>query len=183
MRLALLSFALFLAACGGSPTSQVTTTPPTTVASGAPTCPMDVAGTSVTVEDAAAGGALVFVTTGDVAALRASVTAWADRHNAHHAQMGPLPTGDEAGGGGHHHHHHHGGGGGGSDGGDGAAAGAAGGSGSTEMPMTINAHSRAAVTEIDGGGRFEIVTFPASIGALQEELRAHAAHLSAGTCG
>jgi hypothetical protein len=90
--------------------------------------------------------------------------------------MGPLPTGDEVGGGGHHHHHHDGGG-------DGAAAGAAGGGGSTEMPMTINAHSRAVVTEIDGGVRFEVVTFPDSIGALQEELRAHATHLSAGTCG
>jgi hypothetical protein len=67
---------LVLAACGGSSHHTATATgtgsgtgsaAPT---SGDPTCPLVVPGTSVTVEDTAHGGALVFVTTGDVDAVR-----------------------------------------------------------------------------------------------------------------
>lgn len=101
------------AACGGSAPAPVTTTPAEPAPAAAGDCPMDVAGTSVTVEDLAAGGALVFVTTGDAAALRAHIAGWAAAHNAHHSAMGPLPTGDESAPSGGHDHHHHGGGGGG----------------------------------------------------------------------
>ncbi|CAN5906033.1 hypothetical protein BH11MYX3_BH11MYX3_10790 [soil metagenome] len=51
-----------------------------------PSCPLLVAGTSITVEDTAAGPSLVFVTTGDVAAVRTRGAALAAMHNA---QEGP----------------------------------------------------------------------------------------------
>ena len=47
-----------------------------------PTCPLLVAGTSISAEDTETGAALVFVTTGDVAAVRARATALVAAHNA-----------------------------------------------------------------------------------------------------
>lgn len=50
-----------------------------------PSCPMMVKGTMVTAADTADGAALVFTTTGDVAALRTKVAAMAEKHSAMHA--------------------------------------------------------------------------------------------------
>ena len=87
-----------LGACGSS-SSTTTTTTTTPTAPAATLCPMDLPGTSVTATDTSTdtstGGALVFRTTGDLAALRARLDGWAERHNARHAAMGPLPTGAE----------------------------------------------------------------------------------------
>lgn len=47
-------------------------------------CPMTVAGTSVVAEDVDGGAALVFHTTGDVAALRTRVAAMVEHHNGMH---------------------------------------------------------------------------------------------------
>ncbi len=174
-------FALSLAACGGSSSSsKVTTTPAGPTASADDPCPMTIAGTSVTVEDIPVGGALVFATTGDVDALRARVRAWAEAHNAHHEAMGPLPTGHEApSGGGHDHHDHHGGHAGHGGGGGDAHAGHGGGGGG---PMSIGVHSRAAAVDVEGGARLELTAFPDQIGAMRDELRAHAEHLAMGHC-
>lgn len=169
---------LALPACGGSSAPRVTTTP--TDVAPADGCPMTVAGTSVTVEDTATGAALVFVTTGDVAELRRRIAAWADGHNAHHAAMGPLPTGEEVGGGGHDHHHHHHHGGSGEGGGDHGDHGAAAHVGFSHT--MIAGHSRAIASDLDGGARLELVAFPDGIGAMREELRGHAGHLAAGHC-
>ncbi len=142
---------------------------------------MDVSGTSVSVEETPTGGALVFVTTGDVAALRQHVGVWVEKHNAHHGAMGPLPTGEEpAGGGGHDHHAHHGGGGPSEPTGHAGHAGHGGGGG--DWQTMIGVHSRAASSEIDGGVRLELVTFPDQVGALRDELRGHVAHLSSSGC-
>lgn len=181
------SFLLLLASCGGSSSPKVTTVPAEPAAPADDACPMTVAGTSVTVEDTPVGGALVFATTGDVDAVRARVRAWADAHNAHHEAMGPLPTGHEAPSGGGHDHHAHGGHGDGSEhaghGGGGGHAGHAGhGGGGGGGPMTIGLHSRATAVDIDGGARLELVAFPDQIGAMRDELRAHAQHLAMGHC-
>lgn len=86
-----LGLAIALAACGGSPppaaqsangsgssggdmAAMAGTSP------GDPTCPVIVPGTSVTVEDTPTGAAFVFVTTGDVAAVRKSAGALAAMH-------------------------------------------------------------------------------------------------------
>lgn len=171
----LLPALLFVAACGGSSPSKVTTTPADPVPA-ASDCPMDLPGTSVTVEETTTGGALVFVTTGDVAVLREHIGAWMEKHNAHHGAMGPLPTGDEQPSGGHDHHDHHGGGG---EHGGGEHAGHGGGG---EWQTMIGVHSRATSGEIDGGVRLELITFPDQIGALRDELRGHVAHLSSSGC-
>jgi hypothetical protein len=165
-----------IAGCGGS-SSKVTTVPTEPAAAADDTCPMTVAGTSVTVEDTQAGGALVFVTTGDAEALRARVRAWADAHNARHSAMGALPTGEEtaADAGGEHHHHHDAGGGGEHAGHEGHEAAAG-------EPMSISVHSRATASDIDGGARLEWITFPGQVGFLREELRGHAEHLAMGHC-
>jgi galactitol-specific phosphotransferase system IIB component len=188
----------FVMACGGgSSSSKVTTMPVEQAAPADDGCPMTVGGTSVTVEDTAVGGALVFVTTGDAAELRARVRAWAEAHNAHHGGMGPLPTGEEtAGASGGHDHGGHGGGGhggavghgehGGGDGGGGEHAGhgghGGGGGGSAGGPMAIGVHSRATAVEIDGGARLELIAFPDQLAAMREELRGHAEHLAMGHC-
>lgn len=75
---------LLMVACGGSsPAPEQPVSP--VVADKAPlsdpTCPLLVAGTSVTVEDADGATALVFVTTGDVAAVREAGGALATMHN------------------------------------------------------------------------------------------------------
>jgi hypothetical protein len=66
------------------PTASAT---PEAVTAEDPSCPVLVAGTSVAVEDTDQGAALVFVTTGDVAAVRARAKALAEQHNARHARM------------------------------------------------------------------------------------------------
>ena len=75
-----LGLALAVAACGGSKSS--TTTPTTTTAHKAEdaSCPLEVAGTSISVEDTATGAALVFVTTGDPLAVRARAAKFAEMH-------------------------------------------------------------------------------------------------------
>ena len=74
-----------LAACGGGSATQTHEMPkpePLT-GSGDPSCPLEVPGTSVTVEDTANGAALVFVTTSDAAKVRTRAQAFATMHNAH----------------------------------------------------------------------------------------------------
>src|SRR5438876_12042428 len=70
----------FVAACGGTPKHEA---PPPAPAGGDPTCPVEVPGTSVTVEDTATGAALVFVTTSDVAGVRTRAGALAAMHTKH----------------------------------------------------------------------------------------------------
>jgi hypothetical protein len=55
---------ILLVACGQPAKHEATTTPAPAVAKD-PTCPLEVPGTSLTVEDTNDGAALVFVTTGD----------------------------------------------------------------------------------------------------------------------
>jgi hypothetical protein len=167
-----------VAACGGARESARQPAP-TPIVDDDPSCPVAVAGTSVTVEDTDTGAAFVFVTTGDVAELRKRVAAMAEMHNDHHGSMGPLPTGD-ADAGGHDHSGHGGhaaGSGGGHDGhdpGGGDHAGHAGG--------MIRVHSAARAEELEGGARLVLVVAPADVARLQDELRRHAQHLSGGTC-
>jgi len=151
------------------------TTGPKAGASDDPTCPVLVAGTSVTVEDTDTGAAFVFVTTGDVAAVRTRARALAEAHNAHHAKMEPAPGAAPDPHAGHakqepgtspdpHAGH--------------AMAPAAG--AKPTMGTMIDAHSTAAVAELPNGAR---VTFTAhDPAALQSELRMHAQHLTSGTC-
>ncbi|MEO8703751.1 MAG: hypothetical protein ABI867_27120 [Kofleriaceae bacterium] len=152
---------VFLIACGGGGGGGKTTPDkPVVTATDDPTCPVLVAGTSVSVEDTSEGAAFVFVTTGDAAAVRTRAAALADRHNARHAAMG--------GGQGHENHFQ---------------APSAGPPAMHQMGDMIGIHSTAAVTEVPSGAR---VTFtPASandVAKLQAELRMHASHLGAGTC-
>lgn len=163
-----LLFALLLAACGGPSKSPATTKPVPTTADD-PTCPVTVAGTSVTAEDTASGAALVFVTTSDVAELRKRVTALAKTHNDHHTAMGPLPTGTEQGATGGHDHHA-------MAGGD-HAGHQMGGAGSM-----IGVHSKATAEDIEGGAKITFIAFPDGVAKLQGELRMHAQHLASGTC-
>ncbi|NVB82378.1 MAG: hypothetical protein HOV81_28625 [Kofleriaceae bacterium] len=77
------------AACGGKApaTSQTSSAMPTATpanaTAGDPSCPLEVPGTSLTVEDTAGGAALVFVTTGDAAELSKRANAFAEMHNKH----------------------------------------------------------------------------------------------------
>ena len=157
---------VLLIACGGGSTTPTPTTP--TAPAGDPACPVAVAGTSVTVEDTDTGAALVFITTGDVADLRKRAGAMAQKHNDHHAAMGPLPDGTETAG----HDHHHGGHG------DHSAHANHGGSGGS----MIGVHSKATTTDVEGGAKLAFISGPSDIGKLQSELRMHAKHFAAGTC-
>lgn len=185
MRLSVISSSLaftLLAACGGpggstnaitTPRSSVSTSSVSTGDDDA-SCPVTIAGTSVSVEDTDTGAALVFVTTGDDGELRKRVAAIAETHNAQHGAMGPLPTGEETASGhdhhdhhdhhGHHRHHRH----------HGRHRRHAGG--------MIGVHSAASVEEIRDGARLVFVVAPSDVGKLQSELRQHARHLSGGTC-
>ena len=71
----LLAFAL--AACGPATAHDRATAP---IAATDPTCPVEVPGTSVTVEDTAMGAALVFVTTGDAKAVQDRAAAFCAQH-------------------------------------------------------------------------------------------------------
>lgn len=81
----LLGFVLAVAACGSKQPAPSNPTPAQTAPAHAsdPTCPLEVAGTSLTVEDTATGAALVFVTTGDKADLSKRAQAFAAMHNQH----------------------------------------------------------------------------------------------------
>jgi hypothetical protein len=207
IKLSALLLSLALAACGGSSKGSSTTQPAKpTQATDDSMCPVEVPGTSVTVEDTATGAAFVFVTTGDVGELRRRVAAMAKMHNEHHASMGALPDGSGAGGGGHDMSGHdmsghdmsgHDMGGhdmGGHEGHDmsghdmsghdmgghdmgGHDMGGHGGHG-----MMIMMHSKAAATDVQGGTRLELTVDPANVGKLQGEMRMHAQHMAAGTC-
>lgn len=150
-----------LIACGSTATP---TTGPSKVTPGDPACPVAVSGTSVTVEDTDTGAALVFVTTGDLADLRKRAAAMAQKHNDHHAAMGPLPDGTEQAGG--HEHHDHGGHG------DHANNGGS----------MIGVHSKATPADIEGGVKIAFISGAAEISKLQSELRMHAKHYAAGSC-
>lgn len=167
----------------GSPatTGAAQPTPPVAGKADDPTCPIVVAGTSLTVEDTEDGAALVFVTTGDAAAVQARSRALADMHNAKHAKMEAPKAGigghDHAGHAGHDHagHDHAE-----AQQGD-AAQGQMGQTG--QMGEMIAAHSTATVAELPNGARV-VFAVPAGgdAGALQSELRMHAGHLTHGTC-
>jgi hypothetical protein len=177
LKLPTLFLSVAIAACGGGAKSSPTTTaaPQTATAeTNDPSCPVAVPGTSVTVEDASAGASLVFVTTGDVAELRRRVSAMASMHNDHHASMGPLPDGKDTGGGGHAGHDM-GSGHAGHDMSGSKHAGHAGG--------MIGVHSKAEASDIEGGAKITFVANGADVAKLQSELRMHAQHFAAGTCG
>jgi hypothetical protein len=191
---------LAFAACGGSPSPATSTISSTTPAQGTsnagdPSCPVAVAGTSVTVEDAPNGAALVFITTGDVAEVRRRVAAMASMHNEHHGAMGPLPDGSDAGGGhaghdmsGHAGHDMAGGGAhaGHDMAGGGAHAGhdmAGGGAHAGHAGGMIGVHTKAAASDVEGGAKLLFIANAGDVAKLQSELRMHAQHLGAGTCG
>ena len=92
-RLLLPALALTLAACGGStgPTSATPAKP--TSPTGDPSCPVEVAGTTVRVEDTDGGAALVFTSTGDLVELRTRASAMAAMHNE---RRGMVRTDSEA---------------------------------------------------------------------------------------
>ena len=81
---------LGIAACGGKSTPKQDTAPVGKPAADDPTCPLVVPGTSVSVEDTTSGAALVFVTTGDAAAVRTRATALAEMHNKHDGPSGSM---------------------------------------------------------------------------------------------
>jgi len=87
-----LSFLFAIAACGGkaAPASQTNSQSMAPASAGDPTCPLEVPGTSLAVEDTANGAALVFVTTGDAPAVRTRATAFADMHNKHDGPEGAM---------------------------------------------------------------------------------------------
>jgi len=82
---------VMLAACGGKsashPTEPAKPAPP---AAGDPSCPLEVPGTSISVEDTSNGAALVFVTTGDAAAVRTRAQAFAQMHTRHDGPSGAM---------------------------------------------------------------------------------------------
>lgn len=176
-----------VAACGGAGSNtgaQAPTTPAPMAAADDPSCPVAVPGTSVTVEDADKGAALVFATTGDVADVRRRASELARMHNESHAKMAPLPTGDEpAGTAGHDHaamtaaeHAGHGAPAAGAPAGHDMSghAGHAGG--------MIGVHSRAVLEETATGARLLFVALPTDHGKLRDELSMHARHMASGSC-
>ena len=74
-----------LAACGGKGATQPKQPekPEPPAAAGDPSCPLEVPGTSISVEDTTNGAALVFVTTSDAAAVRTRAQAFAAMHTKH----------------------------------------------------------------------------------------------------
>jgi len=80
VRSLVLVLAATLAACGGQPAKHDPTAvaPPSRASD--PTCPLEVPGTSISVEDTNDGGALVFVTTGDAADVQKRADAFAAAH-------------------------------------------------------------------------------------------------------
>ncbi len=188
----LFSSLMVLAAACGSSTPQPARSG--SAVAGDPSCPIAVPGTSVSVEDADDGAALVFVTTGDAVELRRRVAEMAKMHNEHHASMGALPDGKDAGGGhaGHDmsgHAGHDMGSAGHADmkGHDMGSAGHADMKGhdmghATHAGGMIGVHSKAAASDIDGGAKLSFVAGGSDVAKLQSELRMHAQHMSNGTC-
>jgi len=175
--LVLSSLLAALAACGSS--KPAPEAPRATPAAGDPSCPVAVPGTSVTVEDADSGAALVFTTTGDVAELRRRVAAMAKAHNEQHASMGALPDGKDAGGehaghdmSGHADHD--------MDGGQHAGHDMSGHAGHGSGMISV--HSKATASDIEGGAKLSFVSGAGDVAKLQGELRMHAQHLASGTC-
>jgi hypothetical protein len=74
------SLALILLVACGQPAKHEATTPPPAAAAQDPTCPLEVPGTSLTVEDTNDGAALVFVTTGDASSVQTRADAFAAQH-------------------------------------------------------------------------------------------------------
>lgn len=74
---------LLFTACGSKTPAPTQATGSGSAAVGDPTCPLTVPGTSISVEDTTDGPALVFVTTGDEAAVRHAGQALADTYNSH----------------------------------------------------------------------------------------------------
>jgi hypothetical protein len=181
LKLSTLLVSLMAVACGGSSGGPATSTIPSKKADATdPSCPVSVPGTSVSVEDAPSGAALVFVTTSDVADLRRRVAAMASMHNEHHQAMGPLPDGSDAGSGrgGHDMTAH-------------ADHGAGGGHAGHDMSVSeheghaggmIGVHSKALVSDLDDGAKITFVANSADMRKLHDELRMHAQHLARGTC-
>jgi hypothetical protein len=195
LKLTGLVLSLGLAACGGGSTkSGASTTTPVAKAAPAdndPSCPVTVAGTSVTVEDTSSGAALVFVTTGDVAEVRRRASSMASMHNDHHGSMGAFPDGKDGGGGheghdmsGGHAGHDMSGGHAGHDMSGGHAGHDMGGSKHTgHAGGMIGIHSKAEASDVEGGAKITFISSGADVAKLQTELRMHAQHFSAGTCG
>lgn len=167
----------------------------TTTDASDPSCPVAVAGTSVTVEDLDSGAALVFVTSGDANDVRRRAVAMAKVHNDHHGSMGALPDGGA--GGGHQGHDMSGGEaqgethmkGGGAHAGHDMGGGAAhaghdmsGGGGHVGHAGTMTIHSKVTVDEVPSGARLVFVANGDDVGKLQAELRSHAQHMASGTC-
>lgn len=183
LKLPAVFLSLAIAACGGGAKSSPATTPTTAAAEPSdPSCPVAVPGTSVTVEDASAGAALVFVTTGDVTELRRRVSTMASMHNDHHGSMGALPGGKEGGHaghgmGGHAGHYMSGQGSSGHAGHDMSGSKHAGHAGGM-----IGVHTKAEASDVEGGAKITFVANGADVAKLQSELRIHAQHFSAGTC-
>lgn len=73
---------VLLVACGGQPAKHEPTVPTPPSSASDPTCPLEVPGTSVSVEDTNDGGALVFVTTGDADGVQKRADAFAAAHGA-----------------------------------------------------------------------------------------------------
>jgi len=180
----LLLGSLFAIAACGSAKPAATENPRPTTATSDPSCPVAVAGTSVTVEDADNGAALVFVTTGDVAELRRRTNEMAMMHNEHHASMGPLPDGKDTASGhaGHDMGGHDMGSGAGGHAGHEMGSGHDMGGHAGHAAGMIGIHSRATASEIEGGAKLLFVTGAADVAKLQSELRTHAQHLATGTC-
>src|SRR5262245_28588228 len=86
----MLAIVVALAACGGSAPAPVPAKPDHPAAPSDPTCPLEVPGTSVAVEDRNNGAALLFVTTGNVDEVRARAKRLADAVNQHAAPAGSL---------------------------------------------------------------------------------------------
>jgi hypothetical protein len=80
-------FLAMLIACGGNPAPVAE---PTHAAAGDSTCPLEVPGTSVAVEDTTEGASLVFVTTGKVDDVRVRAKQLADAINQRSAPAGSL---------------------------------------------------------------------------------------------
>jgi hypothetical protein len=174
-RLAIVFVALSLLACGGKQAEPARPTP--AASHDDPSCPVLVPGTSVSVEDTDQGAALVFVTTGDVAAVRTRASELARMHGAHHAQMGQMGHTMPADGAADPHAGHAGHPM--ADGPSGGGMAMAGG----ELGTMISVHSTAATTEVPGGARVTFTAADASdVAKLQAELRMHAQHLTGGTC-
>jgi hypothetical protein len=84
---------VLVAACASK--QPAPTTPTTTSTTEAPanedrSCPLEVPGTSLTVEDTATGAALVFVTTSDPAKVRSRALELASMHQQHNGPSGAL---------------------------------------------------------------------------------------------